>query len=127
MQGALVTFGIIPTRPETGYGYIQRGEPCTKTAPMSDAYQVARFVEKPPLATAQQYLSNGAYYWNAGIFLWRAEMILREIATFSPSLAEGLQEIREGFSANLSTTLERVYANLKAISIDFVCWRNPHK
>jgi len=91
-QGVLTTFGIVPTRPETVYGYIQRGLPCEQSALGSEAYHVARFVEKPPLATAQHYLSSGTYYWNAGIFLWQAATILHEIETFLPSLADGLQE-----------------------------------
>lgn len=118
-RGSLVTFGIVPSRPETGYGYIQRGELCDKTSPSSDAYRVARFVEKPPLATAQQYLSSGAYYWNAGIFLWQAKTILQEISTLLPSLAKGLDEIRETRDRDTATVTESVYTRLEAISIDF--------
>ena len=58
-QGASTTFGIVPTRPETGHGYIQRGLPCELSASRSEAYHVAGFVEKPPLATAQHYISTG--------------------------------------------------------------------
>ena len=115
-QGALITFGIVPTRPETGYGYIQRGLPCELSASGSEAYHVAGFVEKPPLATAQYYFSTGTYYWNAGIFLWRAATILREIETFLPSLADGLREIRKSDERD---NIAAVYSRLASVSIDY--------
>ena len=117
-QGELVTFGILPTRPETGYGYIQRGEPCAKLPHWSEAYRVGRFVEKPPLVTAQHYLSSGAYYWNAGIFLWQTTRILQEIEAFLPSLASGLQEIRHSVASHDAAALAPVYARLESVSID---------
>ena len=80
-QGKLVTFGIVPTAPETGYGYIKRGEPLG-----GGAYKVECFVEKPDLATAQSYLSEGAYDWNAGIFMFRADVILDEMRIFCPEI-----------------------------------------
>lgn len=66
-QGMLVTFGIVPTAAETGYGYIKQGEPVGESA-----YRVAQFVEKPNLATAEQYINSGEYYWNSGMFLFKA-------------------------------------------------------
>ena len=81
-QGALVTFGIIPESPETGYGYIKRDTPLAG----SSAYTVARFVEKPDAQTAAQYLSEGDYYWNSGIFLMRADRWLDEISQHRPDI-----------------------------------------
>ncbi|MCX9317029.1 mannose-1-phosphate guanylyltransferase/mannose-6-phosphate isomerase [Escherichia coli] len=75
-SGKLVTFGIVPTHAETGYGYIQRGKE------LNDAYSVKQFVEKPELETAQQYFNSGEYYWNSGMFLFRASRYLDELALF---------------------------------------------
>ncbi|WP_369940390.1 mannose-1-phosphate guanylyltransferase/mannose-6-phosphate isomerase [Xanthomonas medicagonis] len=80
-QGKLVTFGIKPTAPETGYGYI-------KAATGDGARAVERFVEKPDLATAQTYLASGEYYWNSGMFLFRASRYLEELRKFQPAIAD---------------------------------------
>ena len=81
-QGALVTFGIVPESPETGYGYIKRDTQIGSSA----AYTVARFVEKPDQQTAEQYVSEGDYYWNSGIFLMRADRWLDEISQHRPDI-----------------------------------------
>ncbi|MDR3434531.1 MAG: mannose-1-phosphate guanylyltransferase/mannose-6-phosphate isomerase [Rouxiella aceris] len=85
-QGKLVTFGIVPTGPETGYGYIQRGTELSGSA--ASVFRVQRFVEKPDLATALQYLECGEYYWNSGMFLFRAKRFLEEIAKFRSDILE---------------------------------------
>jgi len=79
--GKLVTFGIVATAPETGYGYIRRGAPQADTG-----YAVAQFVEKPDLATARHYLESGEYYWNSGMFLFRASRYLAELKAFRPDI-----------------------------------------
>jgi mannose-1-phosphate guanylyltransferase/mannose-6-phosphate isomerase len=79
--GALVTFGVVPTAPETGYGYILRGAVC------DEAFEIERFVEKPPLATAEKYLASGNYYWNSGMFLFGARRYLAELHKFAPDIA----------------------------------------
>jgi mannose-1-phosphate guanylyltransferase/mannose-6-phosphate isomerase len=81
-QGALVTFGIVPESPETGYGYIKREAEISGTS----AYAVASFVEKPDLKTAEQYIDDGSYYWNSGIFLMRADRWLDEIGQYRPAI-----------------------------------------
>lgn len=82
-QGKLVTFGIVPTAPETGYGYIRRGDK------LSDgAYTVAAFVEKPDLKTAGEYLASGQYDWNSGMFLFRASVFLKELETHRPDILQ---------------------------------------
>ena len=81
-QGALVTFGIVPESPETGYGYIKREAEISGTS----AYAVASFVEKPDLKTAEQYIDDGNYYWNSGIFLMRADRWLDEIGQYRPAI-----------------------------------------
>lgn len=80
-QGKLVTFGIVPTSPETGYGYIQQGETIG-----DNAFSVAQFVEKPDLPTAKSYLAKGGYYWNSGMFLFKASRFVSELAQFRPDI-----------------------------------------
>ncbi|BAZ94550.1 mannose-1-phosphate guanylyltransferase [Thiohalobacter thiocyanaticus] len=86
-QGHLVTFGIQPTRPETGYGYIQRGE----TLDGDGRFKVKRFVEKPDLDQAQGYLDAGDYYWNSGIFVMQASSWLEEIERFEPEIRQACE------------------------------------
>jgi mannose-1-phosphate guanylyltransferase/mannose-6-phosphate isomerase len=81
-EGALATFGIVPTAPETGYGYIKSG------AQAGEGYQVERFVEKPDRATAETFLKAGTYFWNSGMFLFRADAYLRELEQFAPEMAQ---------------------------------------
>ena len=83
-EGALATFGIVPQGPETGYGYIHRG---AQVQGSDQCYLVDRFVEKPDRATAAAFLADGGYYWNSGMFLFRAERYLSELAQFKPEIA----------------------------------------
>ncbi|MGX9418428.1 mannose-1-phosphate guanylyltransferase/mannose-6-phosphate isomerase [Vibrio sp. WJH972] len=86
-QGKLVTFGIVPTAPETGYGYIKQGN-----ALDASSYEVAQFVEKPDLDTAKSYLSEGGYYWNSGMFLFKASAFLEELEKHRPDILAACQE-----------------------------------
>ncbi|WP_312515709.1 mannose-1-phosphate guanylyltransferase/mannose-6-phosphate isomerase [Massilia sp.] len=83
--GALATFGIVPKTPETGYGYIRRGE---QVADCGECYKVDRFVEKPDAATAQGFLQEGGYYWNSGMFMFHASRYLDELEQHAPAIAE---------------------------------------
>ncbi|MFG1172058.1 mannose-1-phosphate guanylyltransferase/mannose-6-phosphate isomerase [Erwiniaceae bacterium CAU 1747] len=85
-QGKLVTFGIVATGPETGYGYIQRGDAFGESA-----FGVKRFVEKPDLQTATEYLASGEYYWNSGMFLFSAKRYLEELGEFRPDILAACQ------------------------------------
>ena len=90
-QDYLVSFGIAPDRPETGYGYLQHGEP------LPGGYAIARFVEKPDLARAQDYLASGNFSWNGGIFAFRAGHLLAELAAYRPEMARLVrQAVAEG-------------------------------
>jgi len=80
-QGKLVTFGVVPTEAHTGYGYIKSGESVNDIG-----FAVAQFVEKPDLATAQQYLESGEYYWNSGMFMFKASVYLRELSEHAPDI-----------------------------------------
>ena len=84
-NGHLATFGIVAACPETGYGYIRKGAPLADSA---GAYQVAAFVEKPDLATAQQYVDSGDYFWNSGMFLFRASDFLNELQALRPDILD---------------------------------------
>lgn len=90
--GWLVSMGIAAERPETGYGYIKRGEP------VAGGYKIDRFVEKPDLATAQGFLADGGYRWNGGIFLFTAGRFLEELATYRPAMAAAVAEAVVGGS-----------------------------
>jgi mannose-1-phosphate guanylyltransferase/mannose-1-phosphate guanylyltransferase/mannose-6-phosphate isomerase len=83
-KGHLVTFGIVPTAPETGYGYIRQG----RALDGSSARAIDRFVEKPDLATAEGYVASGEYFWNSGMFVFRADTVLAELERFAPAIVE---------------------------------------
>ena len=113
---ALVTIGIVPTRPETGYGYIQIGE--EEAAP--GIFKVQTFAEKPNLSTAKRFVKSGDFYWNSGMFIWRSDVILSELENHMPDLYHGILEIREAYgSDNFETVLRNVYGQLRSISIDY--------
>lgn len=93
-EGQLVTFGIVPSGPETGYGYIQRG---AKVSDNEDSvFRVQRFVEKPNSETAEEYLKSGQYYWNSGMFLFRAKRFLEELSIYRPDILAACQKAMEG-------------------------------
>lgn len=93
----LFTIGAVPDRPETGYGYIRKGAELDAVLPGTDAaYDVAEFVEKPDRATAEEYVSSGAYLWNTGLFVWRAADLLDQLERFTPELAELIPIVRAG-------------------------------
>ncbi|HEX8271441.1 MAG TPA: sugar phosphate nucleotidyltransferase [Longimicrobiaceae bacterium] len=104
-HGRLFTIGAVPTRPETGYGYIRLGDALGEAArergeaPRPDravGYRVAKFVEKPGRATAEEYLASGEYLWNTGLFVWRAADLLDQLERHTPELAELIPVLREG-------------------------------
>ena len=119
-QGLLVTFGINPTRPETGYGYIkpERKTVLAKRGKLK-GHPVGRFVEKPNAAKAAQYLKAGDYYWNSGMFVWRAATILDEIRRHQPVLARGIERIGRLIEQGASkTAIDDEYRLLPSVSID---------
>jgi mannose-1-phosphate guanylyltransferase len=118
-QGGIATLGIVPSRPETGYGYIKRGKDQVMAGDAT-GYRVSRFVEKPDLETARGYLTSGDYYWNAGIFVASPETILKEIKTHLPELYQGLERISEAVSTDrFETELKAVYNSLAGVSFDY--------
>jgi len=112
----LVTIGITPTRPETGYGYIQFDE----TEVGDNIFKVLTFAEKPNIETAQQFLQAGDFLWNSGIFIWRVDTILNEMKKYLPDLSEGLDKIYEVVgTSEFERQVVYVYGQLKSISIDY--------
>lgn len=110
----LVTIGITPTYPETGYGYINFGKEA------GDAYEVERFVEKPDLSTAEKYLASGDYLWNSGMFVWKLSSIMDNMKEFLPDIYEGAMRIGESFGTpGYEETLVREFEAFKGESVDF--------
>ncbi|MBI5443399.1 MAG: mannose-1-phosphate guanylyltransferase/mannose-6-phosphate isomerase [Deltaproteobacteria bacterium] len=114
-QGYLVTFGITPSSPETGYGYIRLGEELPEGGGFRKA---AAFVEKPDRSTAEAYLAGGDYVWNSGMFAFRADRILEELASHAPEVYEGLERLRPALDAGEPVSKE-LYEALPKISIDY--------
>ena len=116
-QGKLVTFGIVPTAPETGYGYIRRGASIAETA----GYQVAQFVEKPDLTTATHYLESGEFYWNSGMFLFSAKRYLAELEKFRPDILTACQQAMNVSSHDLDFVRvdPQIFATCPDDSIDY--------
>lgn len=114
----LVTIGITPDYPETGYGYINFGS--ETAADMPDAYKVERFVEKPDLPTAKEYLASGKYLWNSGMFVWKVSSIMENLRTFMPEIYDGALRIGEAFGTeSFNEVLVREFTAFKGESIDF--------
>ncbi|HEV7298885.1 MAG TPA: mannose-1-phosphate guanylyltransferase [Tepidisphaeraceae bacterium] len=118
---SLVTFGIIPSYGHTGLGYVQRGETLPfGTAAHVGVYKVQAFKEKPDKATADRYVESGRYYWNSGMFVWRADTVLRELALHLPDSHIGLATIASAWGTpNQQGVMDEVYPALPKISIDY--------
>ena len=133
-KNALVTFGIVPTYGHTGLGYIHRGEPLrlrdarggaagaagTAASAVAGAYRVREFKEKPDKPTADRYVETGRYYWNSGMFVWRADTVMTELAAHLPQSHKGLTQIAEAWDTpRRPEVLNAVYPTLPKISIDY--------
>lgn len=117
-QGYIVTFGIKPTYPETGYGYIK-----TKN-PLSVGYKVDCFVEKPDLPTAKKYLASGEYYWNGGIFMGKISVFLEEFAKYTPDIYNNLSRL--DFTKETKIDYD-IYEDMPSISIDYAIMEKSDK
>lgn len=112
----LVTIGIRPNVPETGYGYIK----CNPEIKNKDSFLVERFVEKPDLEKAKQYLASGDYLWNSGMFLWKASTVLASIEKFLPEIFAGLTKIEDAIKTpQEEEVLETAFAQMPSESIDY--------
>lgn len=111
----LVTFGIQPTGPETGFGYIQRGEYIR-----DEVYTVRRFTEKPDALTARQFVDSGEFYWNSGMFVWKVSTLLTMIERYLPNLHQGLMKIKPAIGTpDEQRVIEDVFEEIESISIDY--------
>jgi mannose-1-phosphate guanylyltransferase len=111
----IVVMGIRPTRPETGYGYIETGG-----KPGNDSLRVRRFTEKPEAAKAEHFVAAGNYFWNSGMFLWRADTLVQALREHLPKTAAVLEEIAATFGRkNFTATFRRLYPKCENISIDY--------
>ena len=117
-QGYIVTFGIKPTYPETGYGYIKT------LKPLNTGYKVERFVEKPDLKTAEHYLESGDYYWNGGIFMGKVSVFLEELKKYTPDIYSKLQDL--DFTASTHIDYD-IYDSMESISIDYAIMEKSDK
>jgi len=116
-QNKLVTFGIVPSVPETGYGYIEKGE----SIEGADGFSVKQFVEKPNRATAQTYLDSGNYYWNSGMFLFSASTYLNELKRYAPDIFESCHEAYSKLEQgeDFRHIPEAIFASCRSDSIDY--------
>ena len=120
-QGYLVTFGIMPDRPETGFGYIQAGKRLRDVTlnQKNTALAVHRFVEKPSRVVAKRYLRQGNYFWNSGIFVFRVDVILEAVRKHMPRLYQGLMAIEKDLGTGKEPgTIMKIYQRLPAVSFD---------
>jgi mannose-1-phosphate guanylyltransferase len=117
-QGYLVTLGIQPRNPETGYGYIHRGELIERIGEQP-VYRVAEFMEKPDEATATRFVQSGEYYWNSGIFAWKISTLWEEYNRYQPALCEQLKKIGKGLGTpREQPTMKRVWKYIRNETID---------
>ncbi|MCC6703436.1 MAG: mannose-1-phosphate guanylyltransferase [Thermomicrobiales bacterium] len=115
----LVTIGLTPSRPETGYGYIERSDQVVHTTAEGTAYRALRFVEKPDLARATEYVASGRFAWNASIFIWRVQTLLDQLAIWQPELLDAVTEIAAAWDTPAQDeVLAPRWSGLASISID---------
>jgi len=115
-QGHIVTFGIVPEHPDTGFGYIQADMTAS-----SQALPVKRFTEKPDLKTAKSFLAQGGYFWNSGMFVWKASVILAEIQKYQPAIYEVLQNMQQAWQTGepWQEVVRHQFQDMPSISIDY--------
>jgi mannose-1-phosphate guanylyltransferase len=116
----IVVLGIRPTRPETGYGYIEAGAPEAPTPGNRGSLRVRRFTEKPDLATAMRFLDAGNYFWNSGMFVWRADTLANALREHLPNTVVLLEKIAAAYGTRkFSGTFRKLYPKCENISIDY--------
>lgn len=123
-DGHLITFGILPDNPETGYGYIRKG----KALP-SGAFRIGRFVEKPSLDLAREYLASGEYFWNSGMFLFRASAVLEELRRFVPDILSACEKALEKARTDMNFVLldPKAFESSPSDSIDYAVMEKTEK
>lgn len=118
-RGWLVTIGLEPTRPETGYGYIERTDDAVLATACGSAFRAARFVEKPALEQATRYVASGQYCWNAGMFVWQVSAFLSELRRLQPAIHDGIMAIADRWDApERDAVAAEVWSTLPSVSVD---------
>ena len=117
-EGHLVTFGIQPTRPDTGFGYIQAN---SLKSGVEDLFAVEQFTEKPDLKTAEEFIRKSNYFWNSGMFVWRASTILSEIERHLPEIHQAVTEMVKQWESGGATqaVIDQIFPDMRSISIDY--------
>lgn len=117
--GQMAVLGILPMRPETGFGYIERGKTGERSGKFS-VHDVRQFTEKPSLAVAKRYVASGRYFWNAGMFFWRVSTFLENLRRYVPKTHSALEELSATIgTSRYASTLRRIYPRLENISVDY--------
>ncbi|RSM64964.1 mannose-1-phosphate guanylyltransferase [Kibdelosporangium aridum] len=115
-EGKLMTIGIAPTRPETGYGYLQ----CSATAELGVQQQVLEFKEKPDLATATEYVNSGRYLWNASMFVWRTDVFLGELERRRPDVFEPVSKIAKAWDTDeRAVVVDELWATIPKVAVEY--------
>src|SRR5579871_1222372 len=123
--GSLVVLGIPPTRPETGYGYVERARSKAVDAEGIPVFAARQFTEKPEPARAKKYVASGRYYWNAGMFFWRVSTFLGNLEKFLPKTHEALMTLAGDIGTRrYAGALEHIYSKLENISVDYAILEN---
>ena len=124
-KGLIVTLGIIPDKPETGYGYIKIKIPRQRRVRLrrknSKVYKVERFIEKPTLAKAKRFIKDKSFFWNSGMFVFRADIMLQEIKKFSPRNYGIMNKIKD------TKSLKQLWERFSSLSIDYAIMEKTHK
>ncbi|MGI6458745.1 MAG: mannose-1-phosphate guanylyltransferase [Candidatus Hydrogenedentales bacterium] len=127
-ENALATLGIVPTRPETGYGYIQIAP---GAEPLTDGkialYPVTAFHEKPQRETAEEFVASGHYFWNSGMFFWRLSSFLEELDRVRPTLSDAVRRMTEAMNADDDLKVGQIFDSLEDISIDFALMEHAQR
>jgi len=119
VEGRMAVLGIPPTRPDTGFGYIERAEPPFMVEGLK-VFPVRRFTEKPELAVAKEYVASGMYQWNAGMFFWRVSTFLDALRQFLPKTHEAIEKLAKHIGKrSYESQLKKTYSKLENISVDY--------
>jgi mannose-1-phosphate guanylyltransferase len=117
--GQMAVLGIPPTRPETGFGYIERGKTAHRARKFL-VYDVRQFTEKPSLPVAKKYVASGRYFWNAGMFFWRVSTFLENLRRYVPKTHAALEKLAQTIgTSRYASALRRIYPRLENISVDY--------
>ena len=125
-DGSIVSLGVPPHSPETGFGYIERGRRITRPGEI-EAFRAKRFSEKPPLARAKRYAVSGKHYWNSGIFISQAAHLIEELKAHSPHLSAVLSRAASAFDKRDAATFSKLWEKCESISIDHAVMEKTRK